>query len=362
MKKKVCLATWYGMKNPGSFLQAFAMYKVLDEKYDVFMLDKVRCYGFFKTIYMVCEKMIKKTRVKNKKSSKIQYSSEIHYKEFFKQKKLMNSQDLKAFENDFDFILIGGDQLWNPYYLSSKYLVNFSDNIKKISYGTSFGVERLPNNKIKHYKKYLAKFQKICVRENQGVILIKNQLNLDSCQVLDSVFLLTREKWRNYISNYSKRIEEKNYILCYFVDSKKEYYDFLKSKYPKKKIIVIPLKDADFNCKLSIVNNISPFDFLNYIQNADFIITDSFHAISFSIIFNKNFNVVKRFSDKEVGSQNSRIISILSMFSLNYLLKKRENIDIFEKIDYSEINRELINKIKYSKNVLNKMEAEDTDA
>ena len=85
---------------------------------------------------------------------------------------------------------------------------------------------------------------------------------------------------------------------------------------------------------------IDPIDFLNYIYNAELVITDSFHATSFSIIFNKKFWVLNR---NENLKMFSRITSLLKIGNLMNRItdKYLTNVDINQKINYEIINEEL---------------------
>lgn len=345
MSRKVCLMTWYGYKNYGTFLQAYAMYTFLSKKYNVVMLNRFQYYSFIPSIIKFLKKIKKEISSRKKLiNSRISFENEQCKKNYFNEISINNKKQFDEFNKSISHIVIGGDQLWNPFYLNTKFLVDFKTDAKIVSYGTSFGVERLNKKFINKYKKYLKRFDCINVREDSGVKIVTDQLKLNANQVLDSVFLIEKNEWIETLKKESKiDLANQEYIFCYFVNSKKEYFNEIKRRYINKKIIVVPMKDEDFVDGVEVLNNIGPFDFLNYLYNAEMIITDSFHAASFSIIFQKNFNVIKRFIDSDIKSQNSRIISLLSFFELNNKL-----------VDISKLNYDMIDFQK----VLSKLEIE----
>ena len=90
------------------------------------------------------------------------------------------------------------------------------------------------------------------------------------------------------------------------------------------------------------------------INNAQYIITDSFHITVFSIIFQKQFYTFKRFNDKKNNSQNSRVVNLLDMFELKDRLIANNSKEIYEReiIDYSRNNVIIQNEIQKSKKYL----------
>ena len=78
---------------------------------------------------------------------------------------------------------------------------------------------------------------------------------------------------------------------------------------------------------------------MGYIKNADYVITNSFHGTVFSIIFRKNFYVIK---NKNPNHDNSRLINILSLLGIkNRLVEEEDMLNILDDIDYSNIEPKL---------------------
>lgn len=91
--------------------------------------------------------------------------------------------------------------------------------------------------------------------------------------------------------------------------------------------------------KNSILSNCGPKEFVEYISNASYILTDSYHGILFSINFNKQFIALKRFKENKL-SQNSRVFNILKSFDLDDRLYNGEFLNLNE-IQYKKINIKL---------------------
>lgn len=250
---------------------------------------------------------------------------------------------------DYDFFIVGSDQVWNPHYRkgSSIDFLSFASKEKRISFSASFGVSEIPDVFKEDYSKWLCDFKAISVRENAGFDIVRNLTGKEAEVLVDPTLLIQKENWIN-ISKESKKKPSKRYILTYFLGHKKDTIS--------KKIIKIANRKG-----LEIVNLASikddkfytsdPAEFLDFIKSAEIFFTDSFHGVVFSILFSKPFIVLKR------GEMNSRIDTLLNKFDL--VDRKWENIrfdeDIF-KIDFSHVESILENErqkaINYLQNAL----------
>ena len=242
-----------------------------------------------------------------------------------------------------DIYLAGSDQIWNPYIIKEAFLLTFvKDNKRKISYASSIGVDKIPDCRKKLYKRALSQFYKIGVREKSAQKALSELLGKEIINVLDPVYLLEKKDWENLILEKSPISMNNNYILCYFVGENQKWINDIKLLSEKTNMPVeiitsearkapnIGFIHADFGVK----------EFLTALYNAKYVITDSFHAIAFCIIFNKQFAVYKRFKDSDKTSQNSRIYDILKLFGLeNRLVSSYKDLEVLEDaIDYENVN------------------------
>jgi len=255
---------------------------------------------------------------------------------------------------EFDAFLVGSDQVWRS---SSKsniehFFLDFvSTNQKKIAYAVSFGNDGSSYTKkqILHCGKLYKNFDAISFREETAFKIIKkfkwNNKNKPSL-VLDPTLLLNKEDYTSLIDETSA-IGKKG-IFCYILDMNpnvKELIDFVSKKKQLPYFLVdtlFPNRDHPKNGEFLM--NPSIEQWLKYISEADFIITDSFHGTMFSLIFNKPFITIvnaKRGGEryfpliKNVGL-NNRLVTDLRHIDW----EKMENV-IQSNINYNYINRKI---------------------
>ncbi len=247
-----------------------------------------------------------------------------------------------------DFYITGSDQIWNSFFENGKdpvfYLDFVPDNRTKIAYAASFAIDDIEENIKDFVRENVSRINNISVRETSGLKILEKLGITNAIQVLDPVFLLNSEYWQN---NFVQTINQ-NFIFVYDFDNNIEI---------KKTALYLAKKH---NLKIYSVNqNINyadkkyvfsaPNDFLSLIFNAKFVLSNSFHAVAFSIIFNKKFLVFNR-SEKI----NTRMRDLLEILNISHLLINENQKTDIETInfDYETINILISNKIKVSKDFL----------
>lgn len=252
--------------------------------------------------------------------------------------KIYTSDNYKEIDcNSYDLFSVGSDQVWNSYFwdFSSFYLLDFvDDSNKKISYAASFGVDDINPVYKEKFKECLNQFRCISVRELQGKKIIKDLIDKDVPVVLDPTLMVSRKDWIDFSIKPEKN-QPKKYIFTYFLgevnkERKKEIKEFAR----KKKLDIITLNDIT-----SRYYDCNPNEMIYLIRNAEYILTDSFHACVFSIIFEKNFYIFDRVSGGK--NMNSRIETLLTSLEIHKMGEKDLNIDC--NYDYKKINSKLNN-------------------
>lgn len=257
-----------------------------------------------------------------------------------------NKDVVKQFEQmEINFFVVGSDQVWNPYYQGNSYqFLTFAPKEKRFSFAASIGTDQIPEEKKLYYKKCLSEMNYISVRENKAAEIVKDLTGRDVDVVLDPTLLLPKEQWIEIVSKPNIEIDE-NYICTYFLGEIPEaVYSFAK----KKNLKIYKLNSIE----QKELYDINPAEFLYMIKNADYVLTDSFHAVVFSIIFNKDFYVFER---KQAGVPNmfSRIETITQRFDLQSRIQSREVINEEKTItNWLEIERDLQNERKQTFNKL----------
>ena len=321
--------TWFS-GNYGSTMQAFALQKTVMElgygnRIINYVPNKREKLAFF------CKSSARfvtlKAKIENKKiESKFLNRDEIDLKNrkfeefyensFFLTEMIPVQNQMKSLNNKYRIFLCGSDQIWNPNYFKKCNFLDFvSESNKKIAYAPSIGTTQLTENEKRKMKSYLDRFDKISVREESSKRLIESVVDKPVQVVCDPVFLLSREKW---IEKMQLKEPEEKYILCYFLGDNPEYQKMTEKLQEslKIKVKIIPTNTFGYALGFETQKTVGPKDWLSLLYGAEFVLTDSFHATAFSIIFNKSFYVLKRFSDTSPKSQNSRIYHLLNMTGL----------------------------------------------
>lgn len=393
--KKVGIVSCYFKNNYGSMLQAYATKKILDnnnienETINIdnnidfekgkkkYYLTQITNFNFIKSKFGMIKLKFDKKLIKGLgKNISIRDDK---YKEFRKQFNLSKycpdyaSLNKMAKEKYCD-IIVGSDQLWLPVnVVSDYYTLNWvPDNINKISYSTSFGISKIPEKYSDDYKKFLSRINHLSVREESGVDIIKGY-GINAKLVCDPTILLTKEEWKN--ESIKNKIIKEKYILCYFLGSNIEHRKFAERLKQKTGYKIVSLNHADEYVKYSdkfadiIPYNIGPREWINLVENAEYVCTDSFHGTVFSLIFNKMFFDFRRYKPNSKMSTNSRIDSLLNLVGISNerILDGNENVeDVLKyKIDFEKVNKNLKSIRNDSKNwLLNSLtykNIEDTD-
>lgn len=338
-KFDVKIATWFRPSNYGTALQALALKHFLEQnrckvtfiedKRDSMNKDSGK-YG--NSILERSKKVYSRNfwlklpyRIKIKLREDLQNSYVNNYCDYVV---LHSDEDVIRMDAETDLYISGGDQIWNPYVGQPiHFLEGMSDRIPKISCGTSVGVRKIPKEMHDIYKYRLSKYIAISVREETSKIAL-GFIGRDISVIVDPTLLLDTEDW-TFLTNhsiFSKSIRNQ-YILCYFIGERREYWKYVEQirKDTGYDVIVLPVNDNGFANKYKKYVIASPAEFLNLIMRADIVCTDSFHATLFSIQYQKEFYVLKRFPDESNESQNSRLHDFLKLVELNERLVNDES-------------------------------------
>ena len=249
---------------------------------------------------------------------------------------------------DIDAVIVGSDQVWRLRYFCSLWNAGIEDaflgftegkKLKRIAYAASFGSEVWEMNKeqTENCRRLLSKFDAVSVRESSGIQLCKDYLKRDNVErMADPTFLLDKEHYikKFHVTNFHR---SHGTMMCYVLDndtrSKERILKIEKSLGLKsfKVNSEVENKEADKQ------NRIQPpvEQWLRGFLDAELVITDSFHACVFSILFNKPFYVI---GNAERGL--SRIESLLSIMNLRQCIISDYNnlpADIPD-INWKEVN------------------------
>ena len=385
--KKVGIVSCYFQHNYGSMLQALATQMALDkmnidnETINISGFNseirKAKIKYFAKasvTSKILFTKMGMAKNIVRKKFSKNEYGAlskvrndkfDKFYKENFKLSQKYNSisELSEKCKTNYTDVLVGSDQLWLPANISANYYtLNFVPNeVNSIAFATSFGQSTLPKDSAKKAEVFLKKIKHIGVREKSGQKLVKDIANRDVPVVCDPTLLFNGEDWLSIQAN--EPIEKEPYIFCYFLGNNPPHREFAKRLKAEIgcKIIALVHLDEYVKCDEEYADkkpyDVNPADFLNYVRNAKYVCTDSFHCSVFSSLYRKDFFTFRRYATNNKQSTNSRIDNLFDQLGIEgRLLNGDEDVKKCVQIttDYDLVDKNLEKVREYSYEYLRK--------
>lgn len=217
--------------------------------------------------------------------------------------------DMGYVDKNFDYVVVGSDQVWNPYFGNAKvFTLQGISPEKRIAYAASLGIPDIPEKFRDIFRKELLKFKAISVREEKAKESLDRLTGRkDIVVVPDPTLLLTAAEWSEVAEKPSWLGGEK-YLLTYFLGPKP---DFLESLSQKLGLKLINLLGDEYDAYVT-----SPEEFVYLIAHASLVYTDSFHGTVFSILYDRPFVVCDRIGDQVTANMGSRISTLLGMFHL----------------------------------------------
>ena len=334
--------------NYGGILQAYALQTVLQNMGgQVTVFDKNRFYrsSWKKDIFSYPVRFIQKYI--------LGWDKAIRWEVEWRKNETIMGQYTEPFINkyihrtlnadDYDAFVVGSDQIWRPMFypkISDAYL-KFTEGwmIKRIAYAPSFGTNHWEYTKeqTKECGHLLKMFDKVSVREREGVSLCKKYFHVDAAHVLDPTMLLTSEHYVR-LFQLANTPKHKGSLMTYVLDNTDVVNEMIDkiSKENGWTVFETNAKIMDPNAPIEERVQRPVEEWLRGFYDAKFIVTDSFHACVFSILFNKPFLVV---GNKSRGM--SRIESLLSLFGLeSCIVYDNTNLNL-NKIDWDYVNKKL---------------------
>ena len=229
--------------------------------------------------------------------------------------------------------VVGSDQIWNPNItcgLRRAYFGAFDAPKKErvAAYAASFGGASLPEGYEKEFAGLVRQLDAVSLREAGAVPFVRRFYPGEVAAVLDPVFFLGREEWREM----ARPPARDRYILAYATEQNRAMAEYVKTLSRKTGLPVVELRagTAGVGGGAVVDGAAGPAEFLGYVDRAEYVVTNSFHAAAFSILFEKRFLV---FAHSQV---NERLASVLALHGLEDRLC-REGGDIDAPIDWPEV-------------------------
>ena len=241
-----------------------------------------------------------------------------NYTEEFSTLYARDAAELKELLNDseYQYWITGSDQVWNPTFSGDDYFfLTFTDYRKRYSYAASIGVSEIPFQQKDRYAARIRDMKYLSVREEGAAKLVKDLTGQEADVSVDPTLLLEVKEWKS-LEKMPDISLPSEYICAYFLG---EIPNSIKQFSQEKELPIIFLNDK----KYSDLYVLDPAEFIYVLEHSRYIFTDSFHAVVFSIIFEKNFYVFQR-KQKDIEGMFERIHSITKRFSLENRIMNRE--------------------------------------
>lgn len=356
---KVGIITIFDLNpNYGNRLQNYAVNSILEklgmktetiyvEQQKNSLKEKIKCNMHKITMYKFC---------KEKNYWKYEFKKIVKFGTF-NDKYIPNKQikSFKRLDEQYDYFVVGSDQVWNPIWYDERkkeaFLLTFAKNNQKVCFSPSFGLSEIPEHWREHFKKALGGFNCISVREDAGAEIVKRLTGKKAEVLIDPTLMLTRNDWIKIEKKPDNVNFNKKYILTYFLGGKNRNQQIYINNIAKQNNLEV-YNLLDYTQPDIYISD--PAEFIYLIHNAEIIFTDSFHACVFSFIFQRPFQVFERNGSEK--NMISRIETLLKKFDLERKFYGNNQNELFE-CDYSEgyrrLNGEQDKVIKFLRKSLN---------
>ena len=319
----VATITFHWATNYGAVLQAYALqtflksYHLRTEIID-YVPERTRNsiirHWIFKGQF---GNLIKEHNISKFRKRELQLSDKVYH----------NNSELKECPA-YDAILAGSDQIWNESFtfwgekkLTPSYFLNFaSENTKKIAYAVSFGTEKVSDSYVRAVGTWVHEFDAVTVRENTGLNIME-QLGVSAQVVCDPTFLLDRTCYDKLLDHVRYPVSK---VFAYIIHENqslaKEVALLVNQIYGQKRHLTSP--------------RFGIYEWLYNIRESRIVVTNSFHGVAFSLIFNTNFIVIPISG----SGMNDRIVTLLESFGLKERMVSEFNQERIKELCFRDIN------------------------
>ncbi|WP_417530270.1 polysaccharide pyruvyl transferase family protein [Marinobacter lipolyticus] len=343
--KKVGLLTLPLKDNYGGILQAAALFGIIERLgCEVTLIRKEFYYPPWKRLVI---RVLEKLPFQNFKKFRSSRKNSLVHNRFLDQviprktKPVISKEELRSIAREYklDSVVVGSDQVWRLEYIDKvyygAYFLNFLDGmgIKKISYAASFGVNYWQAPELSsQVSSWLSDFNAVSVRESTGQALCAQFGRQDAVHVLDPTLLIGPDFYLGLIQNLGSR----NRGLLYYVLDQSDFSETLLQDIHSALGFGVEITRI-FSKGQTFQSHTVP-EWVMAFADAEFVLTDSFHGMVFSVMFNKPFLAI---ANTERGA--SRFESFLDRLGL----KERLIIDcdsapvetlLYDLIDYDAVN------------------------
>lgn len=346
---KISVITLHAVRNYGSALQTYATQRIFkDLGFETQIIDYRRNALKLDSINQILNNKEFDFKMKIKLCLILPSTKKINrvFEKFLRErihltdKVYSSDQDFEHMPIDSDIYCTGSDQVWNSGWhngIPYPFFLSFVPESKRlISFSASFGKNELDEWEKEPIKQLLGRYDYISVREESGKNLLNDLGFEESVHVLDPTLTINPKAW--YELADGKRLKDK-YILVYQLNNNKRFDMYVKELAKRKGLKLIRLCTRYDQIRKTGKGIVIPRieTFLSLFRDAEYVVTDSFHATAFSLNFHKKFLCIYP------GLYNTRLESILNLVGLSDRhLTDYSDFDVVDtEIDYEKVDRVL---------------------
>lgn len=346
--KSAAVFTLQGPGNYGNRLQNYAVERILRDRFDRVVSFVPTNHVILKPLQLQGKEMLNyglgdKRRKTEAKRKALFFRFDRRYLHL----KYTNLRKLSGLNKEFDCFVTGSDQVWNPSFDPlGIFLLPFAKN--RVCISPSIGVDHMEPEYERRLQKELPKFKNLCAREESGKRILERITGRNVDRLIDPTMYIDAAEWEK-LENKPKNFDQEKYIFCYNLGS----HEIEKSK------IAHSLKEK-YNCDICSIyderheNKIiaGPEEFIWLIHHSSFVLTDSFHAAVFSLLFHRDFIICHRGgSDLDMNTRFETLYSVFHIDAEPYVEARPYEI---KSIDFNEVDRLLLHERLKMKNYLDK--------
>ena len=338
MSGKVGIVTLAGQFNYGNRLQLFATTRVYERLgYSPVYIEFVHRDSLFEAAGKRVKGIARFVRGESQYVSPESLSTEGRLDAFsrfgrlFETCQVLDTDELNG--SDFDYFSVGSDQIWNPYgivdmsdenpllrliyrwvlserkerFLNWNFL-GFCPRNKRIALAPSIGLDHLDNCQSELLASGVGNFNRISVREKRGAELVKAFSGLDAEVICDPTLQLTADEWRSVAGDGCT--PDGSYVFTYLLgDVGAQAAGVLDEVTDHGRIPIIPLTANQAPGE----PDAGPAEFIDLIDHATHVVTDSFHAAVFSSILQTPLTIVHREGGASMFSRLEQLSEMLGI-------------------------------------------------
>ena len=348
---KIRTITCHDVYNLGASLQAYALLHYLEGKgHDVQIIDYKPDYlsrhyklwvvanpifdkPLIKQLYLLAKLPARLWALRRKKVF------DTFTTKYLKLTKRYNSyEELKTDAPHADCYIAGSDQIWNTLFPNGRDAAFYMDfgaaDVKRISYAASFATPTVAPEYREFVSNKLKGIDAISIREKTSLPLLAELGRGDGVAVCDPVFLLSRDEWNATLDLEKSSINTKDkYLLVYLTDKGPQIEQIAQTIKLCTGWKIYSVGGIKTQCADKSFTTAGPLDFVQLIRDAQFVISNSFHATAFSLIMETKFCVVNR-----ADAINERMKSILEDYGLSHRLVSEYNDALLEDLNLNELD------------------------